>query len=225
MIKIVDIRVEKGRITFGCPECETPDVFPKESIQKITRRNVALTCPKCGGIVACTMPIVKAVVSQLISEHPTLKNPLVSEEGMEGKEIGPPDDDIRLGGDLILLVDYEETYREPIRVVFSDVARVDAFGGMAGAADYIREKKDELMLVIMDCELGDGTCFDVLDEIRKDPAVSKIPVIVVCADEGHTEKMKGRLSFYTQVKFFFKKSDLIRKLKEFSSILAKGKGK
>ena len=52
------------------------------------------------------------------------------------------------------------------------------------ALDVIRNQRDFLSLVLLDIYMPQGNGFMVLDEIRKDEILSKIPVIVLTADKS-----------------------------------------
>lgn len=54
----------------------------------------------------------------------------------------------------------------------------------AEALDVIRNQRDFLSLVLLDIYMPQGNGFMVLDEIRKDEILSKIPVIVLTADKS-----------------------------------------
>lgn len=230
MIKDVDIEVKKGRVVFSCPSCETPDAFSPEKVKKKTRiTKVALKCPHCDAMATFNLPKIEAAISELISRDPRLENLLIKETGDEDlvdeKIVGtplPPDQIMRPKGDIILVVDYEETFREAVRIIFSDIGRVEAYGGCRGASDYIKKHEPEINIIIMDFDLGDDYCLKVLDEIKDDEEASKIPVIVVCPKKEDEEKVRGRLPIYPQIRFIYQKKNLIKKLKELVAKLGGG---
>ncbi len=229
MIKDVDIKVRKGRIVFSCPSCETPDAFSPDKVKKIGATKVAFQCPNCDAMATFNMSKVRAAISELISKDPRLENPIIKdaedETPVEKEDVSapsPPDQIIRPKGDMVLMVDYEETFREAVTMIFSNIARVEAYGGGIGAADYIKKHESEIKLIIMDLNLGDEYCLKVLDGIKDNEEASKIPVIVVCSKGEDEEKVRGRLPNYPQIGSIYLKKDLIKKLRELISKLGGG---
>jgi uncharacterized C2H2 Zn-finger protein len=187
MIKDVDIKVRKGRIVFSCPSCEMPEAFPADKVKKISVSKEALKCPNCDAMATFNMPKVRAAISELISKDPKLENPLLKKvedetptDKRDKKAPSPPDQILRPKGNMILMVDYGETFREAVKMIFSDIAHVEAYGGYSGAADYIKKHEPEIRLIIIEFDLGEGYCLKVLDGINDDKEASKIPVIIVC---------------------------------------------
>jgi CheY-like chemotaxis protein len=223
LIKDVDIKVKKGRIVFSCPSCETPDAFSPGRVKKIRVTKVALKCSHCEAMATFNMPKVEAFISELISKDPKLENPIIKEIEDEAVSApSPPDQIMRPKGDMILMVDYGETFREAVRIIFSDIARVEAYGGGSGAAVYIKKHEPEIKLIIMDFDLGDEYCLKVLDGIKDNEEASKIPVIVVCPEGNNEEKVRERLPSYPQIISVYLKKDLIKKLKELMAKLGGG---
>ena len=126
--------------------------------------------------------------------------------------------------DTIIVIDCEQVFREDIKVVFSEIAGVEAFDGSKGASDFIKKNSERTLLIIIDVFLGDTSCMTVLDEIEGDDSASKIPIIVFYTSREDEDVIKDMLSQYKQVKFIIHKEDLMKKLIELSMKLPK-KGK
>lgn len=221
MIKEVNIKVKKGRIVFSCPSCEMPEAFPADKVKKIAVTKVALKCPNCDAMATFNMPKIRAAISELISKDPRLENPILKKAEDEaptdqrGKGAPlPPDQILRPKGNMILMVDYGETFRDAVKMIFSNIAHVEAYGGYRGAVDFIKKHEPEIRLIIMDFDLGDEYCLKVLDGIKDDKEASKIPVIVVCPKVEDEEKVKERLPNYPQIVSIYLAKDLIKRLRE-----------
>ncbi len=231
MIQDVVIEIRGKRIVFSCPACHSPDVFPAEMIKGITGKNVARKCTICNSMVAINKPKIEAALEREVSRNPGLENPLedatskkaADEIKIPPKLTGDYEEPIP-EGDLILVLDYEESFREDVRVVFSDIANVKAHGASLGAVRFIKRYLGYITLIIMDVYLGDGTCFDVLERLSDNEEATKVPVIVVSSTKEDEKMIKESLSSYPQVKFVIQKEGLMKKLIELSTILARQKG-
>ena len=120
-----------------------------------------------------------------------------------------------------MVIDNNGSMRDDIAIIFSEIARVKEHGASLGAVRFIREWIDAANLIIMEVFLGDGTCFDVLERMKGDEALSKIPVIVVSTSKEDEPIIKRELSSYPQVKFVIYKHELMKKLISLSSLLEK----
>ncbi|MBN2224575.1 MAG: hypothetical protein JW765_07880 [Deltaproteobacteria bacterium] len=118
--------------------------------------------------------------------------------------------------DLILVVDQEDSFRDDIWITFSDIARVEGYRGARGAADYIRKRSREVTIMMMDMDLGDGNCFEVLDELKGDGSAGGIPTIVTYVNRNQNEIAQRGLASYPQVKFCIQKEEFIKKMIELS---------
>ena len=231
MIQDVVIEIRRKRIVFSCPACHSPDVFSSEMIKEITGKNVARKCPICNSMIAINRSKIDVALQKEISNSPWVENPL--DDPISKKET----DDVKIPpklteeyeepipeGDLILVLDYEESFREDVRVVFSDIASVKAHGASLGAVRFIKSYLGHITLIIMDVYLGDGTCFDVLERLSDNEEATKVPVIVVSSSKEDEKMIKASLSSYPQVKFVIQKEGLMKKLIELSTILVKQRG-
>jgi CheY-like chemotaxis protein len=126
--------------------------------------------------------------------------------------------------DLILVVDQEDSFRDDIWITFSDIARVEGYRGARGAADYIRKRSGEVTIMMMDMDLGDGNCFEVLDELKGDGSSSSIPTIVTYINRNQYEIAQRGLASYPQVKFCIQKEEFIKKMIELSIKIVRHKG-
>jgi hypothetical protein len=125
--------------------------------------------------------------------------------------------------DLILVVDREDSFRDDIWIIFSDIARVEGYRGAMGAAQYIKKRKDEITIIMMEVNLGDGSCFSVLDALRDGSGAEKIPTIVAYADKGELDIIKRGVSSYPQIKAVVQKEELVKKMIELSIKIVKKK--
>lgn len=123
--------------------------------------------------------------------------------------------------DLILVVDLEDSFRDDIWITFSDIARVEGYRGAMGAAQYIKKRAGEITIMMMDLDLGDGSCFSVLDALRDDDSAAAIPAIITYIDRNQHEIIKKGLRSYPQVKFFIQKEEFIKKMIELSIKIVK----
>jgi hypothetical protein len=123
--------------------------------------------------------------------------------------------------DLILVVDQEDSFRDDIWITFSDIARVEGYRGAAGAADYIKKRAGEITIMMMDLDLGDGSCFEVLDALKGNGKAGEIPTIVTFVDAGQYEAVGKAPANYPQVKFYIQKEEFIKKMIELSIKIVK----
>jgi len=87
--------------------------------------------------------------------------------------------------DCILIIDDEETARYIARQLFRGTRRrlIEASGGIEGAE---RARFEHPALILLDLAMPDRSGFDVLDDLRADPATSGIPVLI------HTSRTLNR---------------------------------
>jgi GT2 family glycosyltransferase len=126
--------------------------------------------------------------------------------------------------DLILVVDLEDSFRDDIWITFSDIARVEGYRGAMGAAQYIKKRAGEITIMMMDMNLGDGSCFSVLDALRDDNRAGAIPTIVTYMDQKEYEVVRRGLPSYSQIKFCIQKEEFIKKMIELSIKIVRHKG-
>lgn len=104
--------------------------------------------------------------------------------------------------DTVLVIDDQESSRYLVRRLFhnSRFRVVEASGGIEGSE---RIRFERPALVILDLVMPDKTGFEVLDELRADPATARIPVVI------HTSKSLGEQDqerFLNQRAIFLPKS-------------------
>jgi CheY-like chemotaxis protein len=245
MLKDAIVEVKSGRILFACPSCGLTDGFPPEVVQGVSWKNAVLKCHLCSALVVFNIPKIETAIKGFIGQNPALKNPLTydfsqdvnrdaqaaidrlikkraEEERFEEAEFIPVfDDEEEQEGDQIIVIDYEETFRDELREIFKEIAVIKAYRGSRGAPQYIKKRGENITLIIMDVFLGDGTCFEVLDRLRGDERASKVPVIIVYSTREDAEIIKRSLSSYPQVKFTFLKKNLLKKLEILSEKMPK----
>jgi DNA-binding response OmpR family regulator len=80
----------------------------------------------------------------------------------------------------VLLIEDEPNIVEAIRFILSrDGWRVDTCADGAGAAAGVRQRRPDL--VILDVMLPNRSGFDILHELRADPATATLPVLMLTA--------------------------------------------
>jgi DNA-binding response OmpR family regulator len=95
---------------------------------------------------------------------------------------------------------------------------IQAFDGEEGLQQIITQKPD---LILLDIILPKKNGFFLLEEIKNDPELSKVPVIIVSA-LGQAEDINkgmelGAVSYFVKAKISL--DDLIKKIKEYVPIL------
>ncbi len=255
MFKDVIIEVSRGKIVFTCGACKETGTFDIKQVRAITGGNVIKPCPLCKAMIAFNRPYVSGMIRGLLSGNPALENPFSSKEAeelpktvevektpvkvVEKTPVEVADDVTNLptsettastkehipGRDTILVVDFENTFIEDVRIVFTGIANVESHGASLGAVKFIKDGiTKNAKLILMDGFLGDGTCFDVLERLKDNEQASAIPVIIVSTTKENEKMLKESVSEYPQVKFIIPKEDLMKKLIGISSILTKQKG-
>lgn len=231
MFQDVIIEVRGGRIVFSCGACKEREVFEPEIVREITGSNVVKPCPLCKSMNTFNRKIMTDEIDKLIERDPTLDNPLIPDDleypdepaaepkKEEAKEV--PEDYIP-GGDTILVLDYEATFINDVKVVFAGIANVEAHAESLGAVRFIKGSMVNAKLILMDVFLGDGTCFDVLERLKDNGQASSIPVILVSTTKDDEKMVKKSVSAYPQVKFVIQKQDLMKKLINIAAMLRKG---
>lgn len=231
MIKDVLIDVKNDSIIFSCPYCKGPGVFPIDMVRGLFGKNSSRECPLCGSMAAFDSTKIEGTLRLLTADNPKLVNPLESEieaaiKPKSAADKGKPvkEDELKLGGNLILVLDREETYREDIKKIFSGLSDVEAYGGCKGAADFIKKRAGRTTIMIMDVFLGDGTFIEVLDGIKDDERASKIPVIIVHPARKDRPVIEQMSYPYSQIKRIVYKDSLLGRLEEISSRIPKNRG-
>ncbi len=232
MFKDVIIEVIGGEIVFTCGACKKPGSFDTEMVKAITGSNVVKPCPLCKGMITFNRKAMLDEIDRLMSRDPSLENPLVvddlqypeEESGAVTTDNNPEpetaDEEIP-GGDAILVLDFEDSFINDVKVVFDGIANVKSHSESLGAVRFIKMSIENAKLILMDVFLGDGTCFDVLERLRDNQKASSIPVILVSTTKDDEKMIKKTVSSYPQVKFVIQKQDLMKKLINISAILRK----
>jgi len=116
--------------------------------------------------------------------------------------------------DVIVVIDSDETFRKDIGKIFDGLARVEAYGGSKGAAEFIIKHADQAILMILDVYMGDGTFIDVLSGIKGDEKAGKISTIVVHPTRKDRVVIEQMVLPFNQVKRIIHKDDLLKRLTE-----------
>ncbi|MBN1574355.1 MAG: hypothetical protein JW984_14240 [Deltaproteobacteria bacterium] len=233
MFKDVIIEVIGGEIVFTCGACKRPGSFDTEMVRAITGSNVVKPCPLCKAMITFNRKVVLDEIERLMSRDPSLENPLIvddleypeEESAVEATDEKPApktaDGEEIQGGEAILVLDFEDSFINDVKVVFAGIANVKSHGASLGAVKFIKDDMENAKLILMDVFLGDGTCFDVLERLKDNKQASSIPVILVSTTEDDEKMIKKTVSGYPQVKFVIQKENLMKKLINISTILRK----
>jgi len=85
---------------------------------------------------------------------------------------------------LVLVVDDQEINRDALGVILEDDYEIIYAGGGREALDLIRERADELSVVLLDLMMPVMSGFEVLDVMKNDESLRRIPVIVLTAEKS-----------------------------------------
>lgn len=89
----------------------------------------------------------------------------------------------------VLIVEDNEINREMLRIILSDRYEVLEAGNGKIALEILEEKKEEVMLILLDVMMPvmDGYAF--LGELKKDPELSTVPVIVMTQRDSESDEL------------------------------------
>lgn len=226
MASDVIINIINNVIVFSCPTCARAGGFPLELIREMSGETISYPCGHCGSEAAFDSARIEGAVRLMKKSDPGLKGPF-DVKFTEGSLI-QGDSIPGAGGaadqDVIVVVDSDETFRKDISAIFEGLARVEAYGGSAGAADFIIKHAGRAILMILDVYLGDGTFIDVLGGIRENERASKISTIVVHPTRKDRVIIEQMVLPFEQVKRIIHKDDLLKRLTELADKFP-GKGK
>ena len=82
----------------------------------------------------------------------------------------------------VLIVDDEAIEREMLGAMLSDLYETGYAGNGREALDTIRDESAAISLILLDLYMPKPDGYDLLKIIRGDPALRRIPVIVLTAD-------------------------------------------
>ena len=85
---------------------------------------------------------------------------------------------------LVLVVDDQEINRDVLGVILEDDYDVLYAEDGQQALTMIREHQDELAIILLDLMMPVMNGFEVMEVMRSDPALSRIPIIVLTADKS-----------------------------------------
>ena len=91
---------------------------------------------------------------------------------------------------LILIADDEIINREMLAFQLSEHYRVLQAGDGAETMRLIRENRDTLSIVLLDLLMPNMNGFDVLRQLREEPGLSDIPVIVITAEKDEKTEVE-----------------------------------
>jgi diguanylate cyclase (GGDEF)-like protein len=85
---------------------------------------------------------------------------------------------------VILVVDDQEINRDVLTVILGDEYEILYASNGQEALDVMRANTEELSIVLLDLMMPVMTGFEVLEEVRRDEILNRIPIIVLTADHG-----------------------------------------
>lgn len=212
MASDVTITIINSVIVFSCPACQRTGGFPLELIREMKGETINYPCGHCGAEAGFDSARVEGTVRLMKKDDPSLKGPF-DVKFTEGSL-----DSARAGGavdqDVIVVIDSDETFRKDISTIFEGLARVEAYGGCQGAAEFIITHAKQAILMILDVYLGDGTFMDVLSGVKGDEKAAKISTIVVHPTRKDRVIIEQMVLPFEQVKRIIHKDELLKRLTE-----------
>ena len=85
---------------------------------------------------------------------------------------------------LVLVVDDQEINRDALQVILEDRYDILCAGDGVEALELMRRHADSLSLVLLDLMMPRMNGFEVMEHVRQDEQLSRIPIIVLTADES-----------------------------------------
>jgi hypothetical protein len=221
MASNVIITIINNVIVFSCPACSKTGGFPLELIREMSGEAINYPCGHCGAEAAFDSARIEGAVRLMKKDNPSLKGPFdvkFTEGSLDSARGGAADQDV------IVVIDSDESFRKDIATIFEGLARVEAYGGSEGAAEFIITHAKQAILMILDVYLGDGTFMDVLGGIKGNEKAAKISTIVVHPTRKDRVIIEQMVLPYVQVKRIIHKDDLLKRLTELADKFPK-KGK
>lgn len=222
MASDVIITIINSVIVFSCPACNKTGGFPLELIREMKGETINYPCGHCGQEAVFDSARMEGAVRLMKKDDPGLKGPFdvkFTEGSLDSARAGGAADQ-----DVIVVIDSDETFRTDITRIFEGLARVEAYGGSKGAAEFIISHAKQAILMILDVYLGDGTFMDVLGGIKGNDKAAKISTIVVHPTRKDRVIIEQMVLPYMQVKRIIHKDDLLKRLAELADKFpAKGK--
>ncbi len=212
MASDVVITIINNVIVFSCPACKKTGGFPLELIREMSGETIAYPCGHCGAEAAFDSARIEGTVRLMKKDDPGLKGPF-DVKFTEGSLIGS-DSAQGADQDVIVVIDSDESFRTDIATIFEGLARVEAYGGSKGAAEFIISHAKQAILVILDVYLGDGTFIDVLGGIKANEKAAKISTILVHPTRKDRVIIEQMMLPFEQVKRIIHKDDLLKRLAE-----------
>ncbi len=208
----VVITIVNQVIVFSCPSCGKTGGFPLELIREMTDETIPYPCGHCGAEAAFDASRIEGTVRLMKKDDPGLKGPFdvkFAEGSLMQGDSAPGGDQ-----DVIVVIDSDESFRKDIGTIFEGLARVEAYGGSKGAAEFIISHAKRAILMILDVYLGDGTFIDILGGIRENNKAAKISTIVVHPTRKDRVIIEQMVLPFPQIKRIIHKDDLLKRLTE-----------
>jgi hypothetical protein len=212
----VVITIINNVIVFSCPSCSRTGGFPLELIREMKNESITYWCGHCGAQAEFDSARIEGTIRLMKKDNPNLKGPFdvkFKEESLIGGDsalsAGKAADQ-----DVIVVIDSDESFRTDIGTIFEGLARVEAYGGSNGAAEFIIKHAKQAILMILDVYLGDGTFIDILGGIRENEKAAKISTIVVHPTRKDRVIIEQMVLPFPQIKRIIHKDDLLKRLTE-----------
>ena len=212
MASDVTISIINSVIVFSCPACKRTGGFPLELIREMKGETINYPCGHCGAEAGFDSARVEGAVRLMKKDDPSLKGPFdvkFTEGSLDSTRAGDAADQ-----DVIVVIDSDETFRKDISTIFEGLARVEAYGGCQGAAEFIITHAKQAILVILDVYLGDGTFMDVLSGLKADEKAARISTIVVHPTRKDRVIIEQMVLPFAQIKRIIHKDELLKRLTE-----------
>ena len=211
----VVITIVNKVIVFSCPSCGKTGGFPLALIQEMSNETITYWCGHCGVEAAFDAARIQGAIRLMKKDDPGLKGPF-DVKFTEGNLIqgGSAAGAGAAAEDVIVVIDSDESFRTDIGTIFEGLARVEAYGGSKGAAEFIISNAKQAILLILDVYLGDGTFIDILGGIKEDKKAAKISTIVVHPTRKDRVIIEQMVLPFPQVKRIIHKDDLLKRLTE-----------
>ncbi|MBN2224576.1 MAG: hypothetical protein JW765_07885 [Deltaproteobacteria bacterium] len=216
MASDVVITIINNVIVFSCPSCNKTGGFPLALIREMSGETISYPCGHCNAEAAFDSARIEGTVRLMKKDDPGLKGPF-EVKFTEGSLIGGGSGSGGAGAadrDVIVVIDSDESFRTDIGTIFEGLARVEAYGGSKGAAEFIVSHAQGAILMIIDVYLGDGTFIDILGAIKANEKAAGISTILVHPTRKDRVIIEQMVLPFPQVKRIIHKDDLLKRLAE-----------
>ncbi len=216
MASDVVITIINNVIVFSCPSCSGTGGFPLALVQEMSDESINYWCGHCGAEAVFDSARIEGTIRLMKKDNPALKGPfdVKFKEGALIEDKPAPSGGGASEQDVIVVIDSDESFRTDIGTIFEGLARVEAYGGSKGAAEFIVAHAKRAILMILDVYLGDGTFIDILGAIKANEKAANISTIVVHPTKKDRAIIEQMVLPFSQVKRIIHKDELLKRLAE-----------